>query len=179
MLRLTRDGLRARRRPRAVIAALVAGAAAAAATRARSSGAPSRDALWQLTLAALSLPGRAPAPTICSALRGMATLFLDRKEFSGAGGLVVGDEMAVAIAAQACLPVLELGLDRYDGFVGIVVHADAVVAPSARSPTRTASCTRYDEVLAGEAMEGGPVMLSLGATSQRRRRRRPSGATTS
>ena len=36
--------------------------------------------------------------------------------------------MAVAIAAQACLPVLRLGLDWYDGFVGIVVHSDEVVA---------------------------------------------------
>ena len=36
--------------------------------------------------------------------------------------------MAVAIAAQAVLPVLRLGLARYDGFIGIVVHPDQVVA---------------------------------------------------
>jgi Mlc titration factor MtfA (ptsG expression regulator) len=46
----------------------------------------------------------------------------------GAQGLVVTDEMAVAIAAQACLPILHLDLALYDGFVGIVVHPDEVVA---------------------------------------------------
>src|SRR5213076_3182515 len=34
--------------------------------------------------------------------------FLAEKEFSGVRGLVVSDEMAVAIAAQACLPALAL-----------------------------------------------------------------------
>ena len=36
--------------------------------------------------------------------------------------------MALAIAAQAVLPVLHLGLRWYDDFVGIVVHPDEVVA---------------------------------------------------
>ena len=57
-------------------------------------------------------------------LRRLATLFLADKEFSGAGGLVVTDEMAVAVAAQACLPILRLGLASYDSFVGIVMNMD-------------------------------------------------------
>jgi MtfA peptidase len=65
----------------------------------------------------------------------------------------------LSVAVQACLPVLELGIDQYDGFVGIVMHADAVVAR--REVTDDDGIVhRYDEVLAGEAMEGGPVMLS-------------------
>ena len=68
--------------------------------------------------------------------------------------------MAVAIAAQACLPVLRLGLRplrrlrrhrraprRGAGRRREVVDDDGVVH-------------EYDDVLAGEAMEGGPVMLS-------------------
>ena len=89
----------------------------------------------------------------------MASLFLDRKEFSGAGGFVVDDATALSVAVQACLPVLELGIDQYDAFVGIVMHADAVVAE--REVTDEHGVVhRYDEVLAGEAMEGGPLMLS-------------------
>jgi Mlc titration factor MtfA (ptsG expression regulator) len=38
-------------------------------------------------------------------------LFLAEKEFAGAHGLEVTDAMRVSIAAQACLPILELGLD--------------------------------------------------------------------
>ena len=89
----------------------------------------------------------------------MATLFLADKEFSGAHGLEVSDEMAVAIAAQACLPVLKLGLEWYDGFVGIVVHADAVVAQR-EFVDDDGIVHEYEEELSGEAMQGGPVMLS-------------------
>lgn len=119
---------------------------------------PISDALWQQTLA--QLPFLATRSTHdLERLRRMASLFLDRKEFSGAGGFVVADAIALSVAAQACLPVLELGLDPYDGFVGIVMHADAVVA--GREVVDDAGVVHhYDEVLAGEAMEGGPLMLS-------------------
>ena len=92
-------------------------------------------------------------------LRRLATLFLARKEFTGAGGLEPTDEIAVAIAAQACLPVLKIGLDAYDGFVGIVIHPDEVLAPR-EVMDEDGVVHQYTETLTGEAMEGGPVMLS-------------------
>ena len=116
------------------------------------------DDLWQRALA--QLPFVAARSTSDQArLRRMASLFLDRKEFSGAGGFVVDDATALSVAIQACLPVLELGIEQYDGFVGIVMHADAVVAEREFTDEH-GIVHRYDEVLAGEAMEGGPVMLS-------------------
>ena len=116
------------------------------------------DALWRSTLKRFPFLARRSVDD-ATRLREMATLFLTRKEFSGAGGLEVTDEMAVAIAAQACVPVLELGLSCYDGFVGIVVHPDAVVAK--REIVDEAGVVhRYNEQLSGEAMEGGPLMLS-------------------
>ena len=116
------------------------------------------DALWQQALAALPFVAARSAPDQAR-LRRMASLFLDRKEFSGAGGFMVDDASALSVAVQACLPVLELGIEQYDGFVGIVMHADAVVAE--REVTDEHGIVhRYDEVLAGEAMEGGPIMLS-------------------
>jgi Mlc titration factor MtfA (ptsG expression regulator) len=116
------------------------------------------DALWNATLARLPFVAARDEATR-TRLRRLSSLFLDRKEFSGAQGFVVTDEIALAVAVQACLPVLELGLDQYDGFVGIVMHADAVVAP--REFTDEHGIVHaYDEELAGEAMEGGPLMLS-------------------
>ena len=116
------------------------------------------EPLWQQTLARFPFLAYRNAADVAR-LRDTATLFLDRKRFTGAHGLVVDDAMAVAIAAQACVPVLELGLGWYDGFVGIVVHADAVVAQ--REVIDDAGVVhRYEEELAGEAMQGGPVMLS-------------------
>jgi MtfA peptidase len=92
-------------------------------------------------------------------LRELATLFLADKEFGAPEGMVVTDEMAVAIAAQACLPVLALGLQWYDGFVGIYLHPDAVDVRRSRTD-EIGVVHEYEDTLAGEAMEGGPLMLS-------------------
>lgn len=116
------------------------------------------DALWALTLARYPFLARRTAGEL-GRLRELATLFLARKEFASPDGLHVTDEMAVAIAAQACLPVLELGLDWYDGFVGIFVHPEAVQVRRERTD-EIGVVHEYDETLSGEAMEGGPLMLS-------------------
>ena len=116
------------------------------------------DALWQLTLARLPFLAQRSDADLAE-LRRLASLFLDQKEFTGADGLVVDDAMAVCIAVQAVLPVLRVGLAPYDGFVGIVVHPDEVVAQR-EVMDDDGVVHAYDEVLAGEAMEGGPVMLS-------------------
>ena len=116
------------------------------------------DDLWKRTLVRFPFLRRIDDPD-AAALRRLTSLFLDRKEFSAVGGLRLNDAMVVAISAQAVLPVLRLGLHCYDGFVGIVVHADQVVA--AREVTDEDGIVhRYDETLAGEAVHGGPVMLS-------------------
>lgn len=116
------------------------------------------DELWTRTLARYAFLSERGDEDL-DALRRLASQFLDRKEFSGAHGFEVNDEVALAIAAQACLPVLHLGLDAYNGFVGIVVHAGEVVAPREVSDEHGV-VHAYDEELSGEAMEGGPVMLS-------------------
>lgn len=92
-------------------------------------------------------------------LRELSTLFLDTKEFHGVQGLEVDDLMAVCIATQACLPALNLGLNWYAGFVGIVVHADVVVAQR-EMVDDDGVVHHFEEELSGEAMLGGPVMLS-------------------
>ena len=116
------------------------------------------DDLWKRTLVRYPFLQRRDAAD-ATELRRLTSLFLDRKEFSCTGGLRLTDAMAVAIAAQAALPVLRLGLAAYDGFVGIVIHPDAVVA-SRTLQDEDGVVHEYDETLSGEAMEGGPVMLS-------------------
>ncbi len=116
------------------------------------------DALWSLTLARFPFLSRRSATDV-QQLREMATLFLARKEFTGPAETPVTDAMAVAVAAQACLPVLKLGLHWYDGFVGIVIHPDAVQARREHMD-EIGVVHEYDEELTGEAMDGGPIMLS-------------------
>jgi Mlc titration factor MtfA (ptsG expression regulator) len=126
--------------------------------RRRGSAPAVPDALWQATLARYPfLAGRSPQDI--ERLRALAAEFLARKEFHGAGGLEITDEMALAIAAQAVLPVLHLGLGWYEDFVGIVVHPDEVLARRSHTD-ETGVVHDWQEPLAGEAMEGGPVMLN-------------------
>jgi Mlc titration factor MtfA (ptsG expression regulator) len=100
-------------------------------------------------------------------LRELAGCFLAAKEFHGAQGFVITDTVALTIALQAVLPLLHLApahkprtaLRWYDDFVGIVVHPDEVVARRSLAD-ETGVVHDYAEVLAGEAMDGGPVMLN-------------------
>ncbi len=134
--------------------------------RASGQALPIPDALWQSTLARYAFLARL-SPAEQARLRVITGHFLDRKEFTGAHGLEVTDAMALDVAAQACLPLLHLGppdapedaLRWYDDFVGIVIHPDAAVA---RRQTMDGAGVihHYDEVLSGEAMHRGPVMLS-------------------
>ena len=55
-------------------------------------------------------------------LRESVTLFLHAKQISGAHGLTVTGEMRVTIAVQACILILNLDLDYYDGWVEIIVY---------------------------------------------------------
>jgi Mlc titration factor MtfA (ptsG expression regulator) len=65
----------------------------------------------------------------------------------------------VEIALQACLPVLELGLDWYDGWVGIVVHPSDFKVQRAETGD-DGVVHEWDDELAGESWPGGPVVLS-------------------
>ena len=119
------------------------------------------EALWQQVLrglpclAELSREEQARLQALCAR-------FLADKEFHGAQGLAVSDAMALAVAAQACLPLLYWGpdaLDWYDDFVGIVLHAGEVLAPR-EALDEAGVLHHWREPLIGETMAGGPVMLA-------------------
>ncbi len=106
-------------------------------------------------------------------LRLLCSHFLEEKEFHGAHGLHITDVMALSIAAQACLPLLHLtappgsndsrkriaALDWYGDFVGIVVQPGAAIARRVVTDPHGV-VHHYEETLAGEAMDRGPLMLS-------------------
>jgi len=92
-------------------------------------------------------------------LRNLAVLFLAEKQLTPVGGLVLSDDDRVEIALQACLPVLELGLDWYDGWVGVVVHPTDFRAKRAQTD-EDGVLHEWDDELIGESWPGGPVVLS-------------------
>ncbi len=92
-------------------------------------------------------------------LRACAREFLGKKEFYGAHDLPLTDEMLLVIALQACLPILNLGLNHYSGWVGIVVYPGGFVVPRHEIDEIGLVHEHRDEVL-GEAWEDGPVLLA-------------------
>ena len=92
-------------------------------------------------------------------LRDVATLFLHQKVLEPAGGLELTPEMGPIIAAQACLPVLHLGLDFYQGWSSVILYPEGFLAHHEYTdPNGLVHNVRRS--LIGEAWERGPVILS-------------------
>jgi len=92
-------------------------------------------------------------------LRELAILFMHGKQISAAGGLELNQEMKLGIAVQACILVLELGIEHYDGWVEIIVYPDEFMP---RHEIRNEhGLIETDEMsYAGQAWLRGPVILS-------------------
>ena len=116
------------------------------------------EVLWQATIATLPFL-RGLLPEELARLKTLTEQFLAEKEFSAADPLVLSDAICLSIAVQGCLPILNLGLGWYRGWVGIVVYADEFVIPR-EIQDEDGVVHRYEEVASGEAWEGGPLLVS-------------------
>lgn len=92
-------------------------------------------------------------------LRDWVVLFLDDKSVHGAGGLELRDEMRVAIAAQACILILNLDLDYYRGWHEVIVYPDEFVAEY-EHVDEDGVVHVVREPKSGESWLQGPVILS-------------------
>jgi Mlc titration factor MtfA (ptsG expression regulator) len=100
------------------------------------------------------------APQTLERLRALALLFLHEKRVEAAADLTLDDRMRVLIAALACVPILELGLDCYSAFYAVIVYPDEFVVPDREVVDEDGVVHVGDEVMSGEAWEQGPVVLS-------------------
>src|SRR5712664_878497 len=118
------------------------------------------EALWTRVAAKLSfLRGLSEADT--NRLKELVVHFLAEKEMHGAHGLRLTDEVQLSIAVQACLPILNLGLDVYEGWVGVIVYPGEFRVRKEEVDENGVVHT-IEEELAGEAWPGGPVSLAWG-----------------
>lgn len=98
-------------------------------------------------------------------LRELVILFLHEKSIHGAGGMQVRDDVRVGIAIQACILILELGLDYYRGWVEVIVYPDEFVAEY--DYVDEAGVSHHVETsMTGESWERGPVVLSWADAQQ-------------
>jgi Mlc titration factor MtfA (ptsG expression regulator) len=95
-------------------------------------------------------------------LRALACNFLHRKAITAVAGTELDELDCVGIAAQACLPVLNLGLQAYDAFSEVVVYPSEFLV---KRESADEHGVVHDEsgLLAGETMCGGPVVISWNA----------------
>ncbi len=131
------------------------------------------EADWQRAVERLPYC-QALGPADRQRLRELVTLFLLDKEFEGAAGLVVGDDMRLRVALQACVLILNLGLEYYAGWSAIILypgdfrvrrrHAEELAATLWEHESLTLVHETTDE-LSGESWPHGPVILSWQAVN--------------
>ena len=92
-------------------------------------------------------------------LRLIASDFLSRKTFVGAADLEIDELIRIQIAAQACILILELDVDFYDGWREIIVYPGQFAKTHDVMDEFGVVHTTRDP-LVGEAWLGGPVVLS-------------------
>ncbi|HEX2529858.1 MAG TPA: M90 family metallopeptidase, partial [Burkholderiaceae bacterium] len=117
------------------------------------------DLLWQSCATSLPFLKRL-TPDELARLKALCETFLQRKSIIGAAGLEVSNEIAVLIAMQASLLVLNLTLDLYDDMPGVIVYPSEFIVPHSEMD-EAGVVHEWREPLAGEAITaGGAVVLS-------------------
>ncbi|MGD8417173.1 MAG: zinc-dependent peptidase [Pseudomonadales bacterium] len=123
---------------------------------------PVDEALWHRVTAEIdALAGLNEAEL--GHLRELVALFLHSKRFYGTHELVIDEFMRIAVAAQACLLVLNLDAaletEVYPGWASIILYPGAFVA---RHDYRDGVGVVHERIMAldGEASHRGPVVLS-------------------
>ena len=92
-------------------------------------------------------------------LRELVILFLHEKSVESAGGVSVDGAMRLVIAIQACIPILNLGLDCYAGWYAVIVYPQQF-RPQHEFVDEANVVHVDDELKMGESWEHGPVILS-------------------
>lgn len=91
-------------------------------------------------------------------LRELSTLFLHQKNIIGID-IPITEAIRVTIAAQACLPILDLGLSLLADWSDIIVYPQAFHV-SRDETDEVGVVHHHDRLLSGEAWTRGPVVLS-------------------
>jgi len=116
------------------------------------------EILWNSAFSRLPLLHRLE-PEEQQRLRDLALLFLHEKVLEIPQQLELDDTMQLMLALQACLPILNLGLDWYEGWVSVIIYPDQFI--SNQPYTDAAGVVhRQRRVLSGEAWLRGPVVLA-------------------
>ena len=119
---------------------------------------PIPDNLWSTALR-ITPYARCLTPQSRARLRELTALFLLDKNFFAAHDLELTDTMRAVVALKACIPILEIGLDYYSNFKGIVLYPGDFLV---REQHIDEAGVVHDEAreLCGQSIGHGPIVLS-------------------
>jgi len=94
-------------------------------------------------------------------LRALVQVFIAEKNWEGAGGLKLTDEIRVTISAQACLLLLGLPHNFYQNVQSIVVYPSTVVPPQRKIGffENPSAPIEMGNPIIGQAFQQGPVII--------------------
>ena len=116
------------------------------------------DEVWRAVRESLPILATLPESD-AQALRALTESFLGTKSLEGAGGFELDDESRVVVAAQACVPILELGMEAYTGWRSVIVYPGGFVSRGT-SVDESGIEHEWEEPRSGESWSHGPVVLS-------------------
>lgn len=99
-------------------------------------------------------------------LHDLTAQLLRSKHFEGGGGFRIDDRVRTAIAVQACLPILELGLDYTANWRTVIIYPGDFLVQHAYMD-EAGVLHEMEEELSGESWPEGPVILSWEGVTQR------------
>lgn len=117
------------------------------------------DRLWASVCWRSPLLWTLPAEQL-AALRGLAGRFLQRKRLHPVDGLRLTPLRRALVATQCCLPLLQLGETWMDGWSDLIVYPGQFRVRR-HEQDEDGLVHEWDDELAGEAWERGPVVLSF------------------
>ena len=116
------------------------------------------DGVWRTVRQSLPILATL-AESDAETLRALTESFLRAKSLEGAGGLELDEESQVVVAAQACVPILELGMEAYTGWRSVIVYPGGFVSRGS-SIDEAGVEHEWEEPRSGESWSDGPVVLS-------------------
>jgi Mlc titration factor MtfA (ptsG expression regulator) len=94
-------------------------------------------------------------------LRGLVTFFVREKVFDAVNHADIAPGDRLLIAVNACLPILNLGIDAYDEWTTVIVYPDEFLIDF-EEEDETGLVHSGRDLRTGEAWERGPLVISLG-----------------
>ena len=118
-----------------------------------------RARVWRAATAGLAILRRLNR-TERARLRALAGRFLAGKRFEAARGAALDPVLRARVAAQACLPILELGLDWYADWSTVVIVPERFTADFEEVDEAGVVHEWVGEASGESWDEGGPIVLS-------------------